>query len=211
MAASAGNYLAGGTTGAAVGSMGGPIGAGIGAGVGLLGAAFGLFGDDSESKALAKKQQEMADEAARQKKRNEQSRMQALGQSMLAFNPQNQMMAQMFGPQAAFSPQQMAQMAADPTPGPEAEQWIKDAVARGEQNMPPEQWMMERGPGRNASGKDGQHAAQQLSAIKAYARAVEEDQARRDKQRQMIEGGLSPLPAGPAPLQQRTPQAARRY
>jgi hypothetical protein len=191
--------------------MGGPIGAGIGAGVGLLGAAFGVFGDDSESKALIKKQKEMAEEAARQKKRNEQARMQALGQSMLAFNPQNQMMAQMFGPQAAFSPQQMAQMAADPTAGPEAEQWIKDAVARGEHKMPPAQWMEERGPGRNASGKDGERAAQQLSAIKAHARAVEEDQARRDKQRQMIEGGLSPLPQGPAPIQQTQAAPTRRY
>lgn len=76
----------------------------------------GLLGAEADSqKALQKKQQELAEEAKRRAKLNQQMRMQALGQSMLAFNPQNQMMAQMFGPQAAFSPQQMAQMAADPS------------------------------------------------------------------------------------------------
>jgi hypothetical protein len=76
----------------------------------------GFLGAETNSqKALVKKQEELAKEAELQRKRNAQARMQALGQSMLAFNPQNQMMAQMFGPQAAFSPQQMAQMAADPS------------------------------------------------------------------------------------------------
>lgn len=76
----------------------------------------GLLGAEADSqKALQKKQKELAEEAARRAKINQQMRMQSLGQSMLAFNPQNQMMAQMFGPQAAFSPQQMAQMAADPS------------------------------------------------------------------------------------------------
>src|SRR5215216_6449212 len=75
--------------------------------------AIGGYQPDSQ-KALIKKQEELAKDAELQKKRNQQARMQALGQSMLAFNPQNQMMAQMYGPQAAFSPQQMAQMAGDP-------------------------------------------------------------------------------------------------
>lgn len=76
----------------------------------------GFLGAETDSqKRLVKKQEELAKEAELQRKRNAQARMQALGQSMLAFNPQNQMMAQMFGPQAAFSPQQMAQMAADPS------------------------------------------------------------------------------------------------
>jgi hypothetical protein len=76
----------------------------------------GFLGAETDSqKALVKKQEELAKEAALQKKRNAQARMQALGQSMLAFNPQNQAMAQMYGPQAAFSPQQFAQMGADPS------------------------------------------------------------------------------------------------
>ncbi len=76
----------------------------------------GFLGAETNSqKALVKKQEELAAEAKKQQQRNAQARMQALGQSMLAFNPQNQMMAQMFGPQAAFSPQQFSQMGADPS------------------------------------------------------------------------------------------------
>jgi hypothetical protein len=76
----------------------------------------GFLGAETDSqKALVKKQEQLAEETRKRAEQNAKSRMQALGQSMLAFNPQNQMMAQMFGPQAAFSPQQFAQMGADPT------------------------------------------------------------------------------------------------
>jgi len=76
----------------------------------------GLLGAETDSqKALIKKQEQLAEEAKKRAAQNARARMQALGQSMLAFNPQNQMMAQMFGPQAAFSPQQFAQMGADPS------------------------------------------------------------------------------------------------
>jgi hypothetical protein len=76
----------------------------------------GLLGAETDSqKALVKKQEQLAEEAKKRAQQNAQARMNALGQSMLAFNPQNQMMAQMFGPQAAFSPQQFAQMGADPS------------------------------------------------------------------------------------------------
>lgn len=75
----------------------------------------GLTGSQTDAqKALLKKQGEMAEEAKKRMAQNEQMRMNALGQQMLAFNPQNQLMAQMFGPDAAFTPQQMAQMVADP-------------------------------------------------------------------------------------------------
>lgn len=75
----------------------------------------GFLGAETDSqKKLVKKQEELAKEAEKRRKANAQARMNALGQSMLAFNPQNQMMAQMFGPEAAFSPQQLAQMAQDP-------------------------------------------------------------------------------------------------
>jgi len=168
---------------------------------------LGSFTRSDEEKNLVKKQKAMAEEARKRQEQSRQTSMQALGQSMLAFNPQNQMMAQLFGPQAAFSPQQMAQMTADPAGGPQADQWIKDAVARGEHKMPVSQWMNERGPGRNASGKDGQRAAEQLSAIKAHARAVEEAEERRRK----LEGAFSPLPQGPTPIQQTQAAPGRRY
>lgn len=94
-----------------------------------------LTGAQSDAqKALIKKQQEMAADAKKRQEQNAQARMNALGQSLLAFNPQNQMIAQMFGPQAAFSPQQFAQMAADPRPqqpwGTGTDQERRDQVLR---------------------------------------------------------------------------------
>lgn len=78
----------------------------------------GLGGYQSDAqKQLDKKQKQLAEETKQREQANAKARMQALGQSMLAFNPQNQMMAQMFGPQAAFSPEQFAQMAAAPNGG----------------------------------------------------------------------------------------------
>jgi hypothetical protein len=83
----------------------------------------GLTGAQSDAeKALIKKQQQMAEDAKKQKAMNEQARMNALAQQMLAFNPRNQVMAQMFGPEAAFNPQQMAQMAQNPQ-GPYQGTW----------------------------------------------------------------------------------------
>lgn len=75
-----------------------------------------LTGAQTEAqKQLIQKQEQLAADAKQRAQQNQQARMQALGQSLLAFNPQNQMMAQMFGPQAAFSPQQFAQMGGDPS------------------------------------------------------------------------------------------------
>lgn len=68
-----------------------------------------------EQKRLLAKQKQQAEEAEKRRIEMQRTRMNALGQSLLAFNPQNQMMAEMFGAQAAFSPQQFAQMGADPS------------------------------------------------------------------------------------------------
>ncbi len=73
-----------------------------------------LGAESNERKALRKKQQEMGADFKKRQRMNERARMNALGQKMLAFAPQSQMMAQMFGPEAAFSPQQMGAMSADP-------------------------------------------------------------------------------------------------
>ena len=78
----------------------------------ILGPLGGYQSD--EQKALLAKQKQMAEEAEKRRAQAQQERMNALGQQMLAFNPQNQLMAQMFGPGAAFTPDQFAQMTKDP-------------------------------------------------------------------------------------------------
>lgn len=133
----------------------------------------GLTGAQSDAeKQLLKKQEEMAKEAAKQRRRNEQARLNSLGQSMLAFNPRNQVMAQMFGPDAAFTPQQFAQMAADPNAPERAANWGK--------------------------GTDEERQYQ-----------VQARDAERKRQAMIMNGMQQPGP-GADPLQQRTPQAARR-
>lgn len=134
----------------------------------------------NEEKALLEKQKQLAEEAKQRRAQMQQARMNAMGQSILAFNPRNQMMAKMFGPEAAFTPQQFAQMGANPI------------TAAG----PP--------PGlENYQGTDPQMQAQ----VEEFLAQRKADQARQGQ----IRSQMSPVPAGPAPLQQRAPQAARRF
>jgi hypothetical protein len=156
----------------------------------VLGAITGSKSD--EQKALLKKQEELAKDAELQKKRNQQMRMQALGQSMLAFNPQNQMMAQMYGPQAAFNPQQMAQMAGDPGAQP-----IGDAE---------QAWLAAQN-----SGPIDPKTRQRAGNIPPEVQANLERARENERRRKMIEQQTTPLGPGPTPLKLPTPQAGRRY
>lgn len=146
----------------------------------------GLMGAQTDAtKALLKKQEQLAAEAKAQQQKNAQMRMQALGQSMLAFNPQNQMMAQMFGPQAAFSPQQMAQMGNDPGARSPAEFEAAQKQAMGQP------WQDRRMTGW--TGDD--------------MKRMEEN----EKRKRMIAQQTTPLGPGPAPLRLPSPAAPRRY
>lgn len=126
-------------------------------------------------KDLIKKQEEIAAAADARRAQVQQEGMNRLGQTMLAMNPMNQTMADMFGPSAAYSPDQMAAMVADPG----AVSW-EEAQALGSATDPESQAKVQR--------------------------------ALADKKRQdMVRANTTPLGPGPAPLQQRTPQAARRF
>ncbi len=133
-------------------------------------------------KQLLEKQKQLAEEARKRQLANEQARLNAMGQKMLAFNPQNQMMAQMYGPEAAFSPQQFAQMAQDPYA--KTQEDFSRAHAESLRTGKPMQGMNQG----------------------------ELDRMRQNEQRQrMIQQNMQAPGPGPAPLQPRTPQAARRY
>lgn len=143
--------------------------------------ALGGYEPDSQ-KALRAKQEQMAAELKKRQQQNEQARLNALGQSMLAFNPQNQLMAQMYGPDAAFTPQQFAQMAADPmAASPEA-----FSAAHAESMR----------TGQPMKGFD----KEQLDRMEADRR-----------RRAMIEQNMKPPGPGPAPIKMTAPQAARKF
>ena len=108
--------------------------------------------------------------------------MNALGQQMLAFNPTNQMMAQMFGPGAAFTPEQTA------------------AMVQGQAPAYNEQW-------NNYTGTDPKVQAD----VEEYIRRKKEFDAAESGRRDMVMGGMSPVGPGPAPVQMPQVQAARRF
>jgi hypothetical protein len=169
--------VAGSTLPAMAGPGGGGLSLGEGLSLGKLGLdAAGIVASQIRTKAekdLIKKQEELAAAAKARQIQVQQEGMNRLGQQMLAFAPQNRMMAEMFGPEAAFTGQQMGAMADDP-----------GAKPMSAYNVP---------PGTPLNRED-------IDRSKA-------DQARQ----QQVAGAFGPPPQGPAPLQQRAPQPARRF
>lgn len=171
-----------------------------------------LFGSQSDAeKNLLKKQSQLAAEAKAQQDKNQKARMQALGQSMLAFNPRNQVMAQMFGPEAAFSPEQFAQMGQSPFGPPE----LPTAPGQGPSKEAMGQWAFngQKGPMPQGSGPEslvgyqGTDPAKQ-ALVEEYLKKKKEYEA----QQKMIQMGMSPVGPGPAALGPRAnPAAARRF
>jgi hypothetical protein len=80
-----------------------------------------LGAESSEQKALIAQQKRMAEDAKRREELLRPARLAGFQQSMGAFAPRNKMMANVFGPDAAFSGKQMADMTADPMGGPTAD------------------------------------------------------------------------------------------
>lgn len=141
-----------------------------------------LFGGKSkEQKALLAKQEQLAKEAEIRRQQTQTARMDALGMQVLAFNPHNQAMAQMYGPQAALAPETLAAMTHNP--------------------MAPDTSM------GGYTGTDPKKKAQQAEQVKNLA---EWQKANEDRYNRTL-AGLSPLPQGPAPIQMPKPQPARRY
>ena len=143
-----------------------------------------LFGSESdEQKALVAKQEQLAREAKARRQQVQQQSLNSLGQSMLAFAPRNQMMAQMFGPEAAFQPSQMAAMIANPAGMPEMD------------------------PNIDQTSTDPRVTAEQQRVM------AERDTWRQQEERrkQQLMQGFAPPGQGPAPLDPRRPAPARRY
>lgn len=192
-----------GATGAGVGAaFGGPVGAGIGAGVGALAGAFGLF-DDGSKEALLAKQRQLAAEAQRRREEVQRSHMRALNQTMLAAGPRNQVMAQMFGPEAAFSGKQMADMTANPMGGPETDQlWLQKQMAAGDFNLSRDDYKAKHG---YKSGWDKDYG--QLLEFSRKKQAYDQEEAARRAQMEAAFG----TPQGPAPIAPTQVAEARKF
>jgi hypothetical protein len=141
-----------------------------------------LGGKTKEEKALIAKQEQIAREAKVRQGQQQDARMNQLGQQLLAFNPSNQLMAQMYGPGAAFQPEQMA------------------AMAQGQKPAYDEKWSNYKGTDPKVQ-KD----------IEEYIRRKKEYDAAEASRHDMLMGGIQRPGPGPTPIQMSAPQAARRY
>ncbi len=139
-------------------------------------------GRTKEEKALIAKQEQLAAEAKVRTGQQQDARMNQLGQQLLAFNPSNQLMAQMYGPQAAFTPEQAATM------------------VQGQAPALDEKWS-------NYSGDDKKTWAD----IHEYNRRKKEYEAAEAARRDMMMSGIQQPGPGPTPIQMSAPQAARKY
>lgn len=151
-----------------------------------LGAAFEQLirgGGDDERRRLQEKQEQIAREAQLRRQEQQQARMDALGNRMLAFDPFNQHMARMFGPEAAFQPEQLAALVENPN----------------KPQLDPE--LM------GYRGTDDKKERQ----INDYMAARDKYNAAEEARRNKVMGGIQRPGPGPAPIQPRTPLPARRY
>lgn len=207
---STGRIVGGAATGVGVGAaFGGPVGAGIGAGLGALGGAFGLFGNDDDEKALIAKQKQLAAEAQKRREDLQRSHMRSLNQTMMAAAPRNQVMAQMFGPEAAFTGKQMADMTANPM-GPQTDPYLEKLYQQGVHKMDHSGSMDAMGHRMNPSAAAGQQQRQEREALIAYAAkrdAYEREEAARRAQMEAAFG----TPQGPAPIAATQAEAARKF
>jgi hypothetical protein len=146
----------------------------------LIQAALG--GKTKEDKALIAKGEQLAQEAKVRQGQQQDARMNKLGQQLLAFNPTNQLMAKMYGPQAAFQPEQMA------------------AMVQGQAPAYDEKW-------NNYTGTD----PKVQKDVEEYIRRKKEYDLAEASRREMMLNGITAPGPGPTPIQMPTPQAARRY
>lgn len=203
--------LGGALTGAGVGgAFGGPLGAGIGAGVGgLVGLTTGLFGDSDAEKRLIAQQRRMAEDAARRERILQQARTQANSQNMLAFAPQNKVMAQMFGPDAAFSGQQMGDMTANPFGAPKAPEGEIGNLVRAWEGLSDQQ-IKDINRGTNPSPEAARRNVERQNAVLEHRRLVREYEEQERQRRAKLEQNFAPQ-AGPTPIAPVQAAPARRF
>lgn len=139
-------------------------------------------GPTREQKQLMELQRQLALQAQQRQGQIQDERMNQLGQQVLAFNPRNQMLAQMYGPQAAFTPEQMATM-----------------VQGQEPSMDPNIL--------NYAGNDQGILRQKQEMIRRHNEWLKAESQRRD----MVMNNFQAPGAGPAPINMPAPQAARRF
>jgi hypothetical protein len=163
--------------------------------------------ETDEQKALVRQQKRMAEDAKRRAAIMGPARLQSMNQQVQAFGPRNKMMAEMFGPDAAFTGKQMGDMTANPMGPPQGDpktahlveelkkyglKSYEDVLAFNKQND------------RRLTDSKGFMQAHQL--MEQQAKAAEDERKRRAGLDQAFATG-----PGPAPLAPTQAAPVRRY
>jgi hypothetical protein len=163
--------------------------------------------ETEEQKALVRQQKRMAEDAKRRAEIMGPARLQAMNQQMLAFGPRNKMMAEMFGPDAAFTGKQIADMTANPMGAPQgdpktaqvAQQLQKYGLKSYEDVL-----AFNKQTGSHLTDSKGFMQAQQL--MEQQKKAADDEKKRRAGLDQAFAVG-----PGPAPLAPTQAAPVRRY
>ncbi len=178
------------------------------AGLPIIGPLTGAKSD--EQKALEATQQRLAGE---QKARMEQQRQVALQNTanrLTAFAPMNNHLASR-GMQA-YSPQQMQQLAADPSGGPKASPDVQRWMGLTDDERNHVRMAVQRGQptiavgGKNWSGM----TMQQLDALDQQTMAFSQQQNAEQARQAQVSSAFQGAPSAPAQISMPTPLAARR-
>jgi hypothetical protein len=159
-----------------------------------------------EERALLEQQKRMAEDAKRRQALVGPARMQAMNQQMAAFGPRNRMMAQMFGPEAAFTGEQISDMTANPMPNqgdPKAKALDAELKKYG-LNSYEDVLAYNKQAGHQITDSKG------FSAAMKYRQEQEAAAAAEKKRRAMHEANFATGP-GPAPINPIQAAPVRRF
>lgn len=151
-----------------------------------------------EQKALIAQQKRLAEDAKRREELLRPARLQALQQSMGAFAPRNRMMAQVFGPEAAFTGQQISDMTADPMGAPTADPRVmstEEALRKYGIDSYAELQAFNKETDSRLTDNKGYMAA--MAFRKQKEEAAKKEAARRAQNDQLFATGPGPTPINP--------------
>ncbi len=173
----------------------------------LVGPATGAVSD--EQKRLEQTQQRLAAEAKQRMEQQRQINMQNTANRLMAFAPLNNHVASRLGPQAAFSPEQMSQFAADPQgapkPGsPELGAWMR-------LSDPERAYAMSHRGDKNLTFGGATWGNYNLDQLEQQRMQLMQQQQAEEQRRAMVSGAFQGMPAGPEQIPISAPAPARRF
>lgn len=154
-------------------------------------------------KRLEETQRRLAAEQEARMEQMRQAHLQNLANRLMAFSPMNNHLAERMGPGAAFSPEQMGQLAASPFGGPQASPELQHYMSLSPEQRKVAHTLIGRGSGQDtlqAWGLAGM-SADQITALEQERAAFEQQRQQEERRRAMVSGAFQPPQQQQAPFQ----------